>query len=92
MPAAPDEKTPRTDHFNRLYYTISAIEEVRVNRKRHEKRVYRIALFDEEPFPGGEGFRADEPPRPLAKRSRNLRTKAKDVYGFHFRQRPAVRQ
>ena len=92
MPAPPDKKTPRTNHFNRLYYTISAIEEVRVDRERHEKRVYRIAPFDEESFAGGEGLRADESARPLAERSRNLRAKAEDIDSLHVRQRPAVRQ
>ena len=92
MPAAPDEKTPRTDHFNRLYYTISVVKKVRINRERHEKRVYRIALLDEEPLSGGEGLRADEPARPLAERSRNLRAKAKDVDSLHVRQRPAARR
>ena len=92
MPAAPDEKTPRTNHFNRLYYSISVVKEVRVNGKRHKKRVYRITLLDEKPFSGSEGLCADEPPRPLTERSRDLRAKAKDVYGFHFRQRPAMQQ
>ena len=91
-PAAPYEKTPRTNHFNRLYYTISVVKEVRVDRKRHEKRVYCIALLNEEPLSGGEGLRADEPARPLAKRSRDLRAKAKDIDSLHVRQRPATRR
>ena len=92
MPAAPDEKTPRPDHFNSFYYAIFAVEEVRIDWKRHEKGVYRVALFDEEPFSGGEGLRADEPARPLAERSRDLRTEAKDIDSFHVRQRPTTQR
>lgn len=72
LEAAPHEKAPRADIFNRLYYITVLIEKYGVDGKTHKKRMNRVALQYEHTFVMRQILRADKASHALEKLSRHL--------------------
>ena len=89
-PATPDKELPRGDVADDLHHLVVLVEEVGVDRKRHEAHVDRIALLNQQPLVRRERLRANEPARPLPERPRDLRLEPQNFNRFHTVPAPSL--